>query len=73
MSIFPGPGKALAAAAAPDASSRLIEVLGVRPRSTARGVMVSTGRVREPSVWIGVVSLGFETEVKIYVLVVRKY
>lgn len=58
MSTFPGPGKALAAEAAPAASSRSMEVLGVRPRSVARGCMVSSGRERAPSVVVGVVSLG---------------
>ena len=60
MSTFPGPGKAKAAAAAPEASSREMEVLGVRPRSAARGVIVSRGRERAPSVWGGLVSLGLE-------------
>jgi len=79
MSTLPGPGKAKAAAAAPDASSRLMELLGVRPRSAARGVMVSSGRERAPSIWVGVVSFeiasvhhwgGDGTEVN--VIVVRK-
>jgi hypothetical protein len=50
MSTFPGPGKAVAAAAASETSSREMELLGVRPRSAARGVTVSRGREREPSV-----------------------
>jgi hypothetical protein len=45
--------KALAAAATSAASSRAMELLGVRPRSVARGVMVSRGREREPSIRVG--------------------
>lgn len=77
MSTFPGPEKAVAAAVAPEASSRLMEVLGVRPRSAARGVMVSRGREREPSVWGGLRWLasvcGVEVGAEICVIVVRKY
>lgn len=53
ISTFPGPAKALAAAATSVASPRAMELLGVRPRSAARGVMVSRGREREPSIRVG--------------------